>query len=388
MKSHQESQNLLTVLGILVVIFVTSACRAPASPQVQVDSLTTTAVPLIEKPITETPPPPTTQPTPTSTPICLATLPAASAPSEGTGGKISFSSYRDGESEIYMIDADGSNLTRLTDLDDRVGQPVWSPDGQRIAFVRRIQGMYMEIWGMNADGGEMAHIPTNQQLVDTEPAWSPDGSQIAFTSNIDSYPDYRGRQVIIFNLFVVNADGSGLLRLTEGRNLDTSPDWSPDGTRIAYQSNRVGNFEIYTLPVGGVTPKNLTNRLTDETDPAWSPDGSKIAFVTDRDGNEEIYVMDANGENQTRLTDHPLEDKAPSWSPDGQSIAFYSNRDGNYEIYKMKADGSELNRLTDHYNFDGFPSWQPGISSAITLLQENIKVIANRIDCLDGNLIP
>ncbi|NIW43763.1 MAG: hypothetical protein GWN30_02975, partial [Gammaproteobacteria bacterium] len=108
----------------------------------------TTAAPLTEKPITETPHPPTTEPAPTSTPICLATLPAASAPPDDTGGKILFSSYRDGESEIYMMDADGSNLIRLTDLDDRVAQPVWSPDGQRIAFVRRIQGMYMEIWGM------------------------------------------------------------------------------------------------------------------------------------------------------------------------------------------------------------------------------------------------
>jgi len=104
-------------------------------------------------------------------------------------------------------------------------------------------------------------------------------------------------------------------------------------TRIAFVSRRDGNDKIYVMNVDGTNLIRLTNDSAIASVPDWSPDGTKIAFASNRDGNWEIYVMDADGGNQTRITNHPANDDQPSWSPDGRRIAFRSDRDGNPEIY-------------------------------------------------------
>ena len=104
-------------------------------------------------------------------------------------------------------------------------------------------------------------------------------------------------------------------------------------------------------------------------------DGTKIAFTSNRDGNYEIYVMDPDGTNQARLTDNSHDDYSPSWSPDGTKIAFQSNRDGNYEIYVMNADGSNQTRLTDNSKNDRSPSWGPGVAPAPAEADSNTFVI-------------
>ena len=160
-------------------------------------------------------------------------------------------------------------------------------------------------------------------------------------------------------IYVMSADGSGQINLTNDHGTDFSPSWSPDGASIAFVSLRGSNADIYVMSADGSGQTNLTNDPGDDLLPAWSPDGARIAFVSDRDGNEEIYVMSADGSGQTNLTNDPAADWAPSWSPDGARIAFYSKRDGNWEIYFMSADGSGQTNLTNNPAIDGEPSWGP-----------------------------
>jgi WD40 repeat protein len=128
---------------------------------------------------------------------------------------------------------------------------------------------------------------------------------------------------------------------------------------IAFDSNRDGNLEIYSMNADGTNPTNLTNNTAADIRPAFSPDGSKIAFQSGRDGNDyEIYSMNADGTNPTRLTNNPAFDAAPAFSPDGSKLAFQSHRDGNPEIYSMNADGTSPTRLTNNPANEEAPDWQ------------------------------
>jgi dipeptidyl aminopeptidase/acylaminoacyl peptidase len=166
----------------------------------------------------------------------------------------------------------------------------------------------------------------------------------------------------------MNPDGTEPTRLTDSSRQDTGPSWSPDGTKIAFESNRDGNFEIYVMNAAdGSNPTRLTNSPGSDVFLDWSPDGRKIAFDSTRDGNREIYVMNAaDGSNPTRLTNNnAASDSDPSWSPDGTKLAFVSNRDsGNFEIYVMNAaDGSGQTRLTNNPAFDADPDFGSGVAT-------------------------
>ena len=213
-------------------------------------------------------------------------------------GRIAFHSNRDFSLEIYVMNADGTNVTRLTDNPARFDDPTWSPDGSKIAFV---SGVYCDIYVMDADG-------TNQTC------------------------------------------------LTNNASPIHAPRWSPDGSRIAYILNGLSR-DIYVIDTDGSNERNLTNNPADDFDPAWSPDGSKIAFVSERDGDGDIYVMNADGSGVVRLTD--AGGSRPTWSPDGSKIAFESDRDGNPEIYVMDADGSNETNLTNNAVTDRSPAWSP-----------------------------
>jgi Tol biopolymer transport system component len=214
----------------------------------------------------------------------------------------------------------------------------------KIAFNSNRDGNY-EIYVMNADGSDLTRV-TDHPAADMSPAWSPNGQQIAFESERDSN----------WEVYIMNADGSNLRRLTDHPAIDWCPSWSSDGQHIAFVSFRDGNQEIYVMNADGSGLARLTNHPAMDRNPNWSPDGKQIAFDSSRDGNCcEIYVMNADGSGLARLTDGVL----PAWSPDGRQIAFTSNRSGNEEIYLMNTDGSGLIRLTDHpaNDFDG--TWSP-----------------------------
>ena len=263
--------------------------------------------------------------------------------------QIAFASIRDGNPEIYVMNADGSGVTRLTDHPDNDWVSDWSPDGLRIAFSSERDGN-QDTYVMNADGTGVTRL-TNDTGEDASPDWSPDGLRIAFSSERDGNRD----------IYVMNADGTGVTRLTDDTGEDASPDWSPDGLRIAFSSERDGNRDIYVMNADGTGVTQLTDDTWEGASPDWSPDGLRIAFSSERGGNQDIYVMNADGTGVTRLTDDTGEDASPDWSPDGLRIAFSSERDGYQDIYVMNTDGTDVRRLTDNPEWDGYPIWSPVI---------------------------
>jgi hypothetical protein len=209
---------------------------------------------------------------------------------------------------------------------------------------------------MNADGSNQIHL-TNGRA----PALSPDGQRVAFESTRDGNPE----------IYAMNVDGSALLRLTNDPAVDASPTWSPDGRRIAFSSNRASASSIYTMNADGSDVVRLTFTPNPDYDPAWSPDGSRIAYAATRDGNFEIYVMSVDGTGQTRVTRDgdvvnpdgrdPVQitslgtDNQPAWSPDGRYVVF--RRGGAPgDLHLIGADGSGMRLLATRA---WEPSWSP-----------------------------
>ena len=262
--------------------------------------------------------------------------------------RIAFTSERDGNTDIYVMNADGSGVTRLTEHPGDDWGPDWSPDGQLIAFSSTRDGD-LDIYVMNADGSGVTRL-TEHPGDDWGPDWSPDGQLIAFSSTRDGDLD----------IYVMNADGSGVTQLTNNPGRDGSPAWSPGGGQIAFSSQRDGNTDIYVMNADGSGVTQLTNHPGSDNAPAWSPGGEQIAFNNDRDGNTDIYVMNADGSGVTQLTNNPGYDLDPAWSPGGGQIAFTSDRDGNSDIYVMNADGSGVRQLTDTPGrYHGTLDWSP-----------------------------
>ncbi len=277
----------------------------------------------------------------------------------GNGAPIAFISDRDGygNGEIYVMNADGSDQTRLTFDPQWNGTPDWSPDGTLIAFYQHRTNNIWNIYVMDADGSHLRMLTDNEGR-DSSPVWSPDGSQIAFTSEISNQPSPQIRAVNR-DIYVMNSDGSDRRKLTFDESDDFGNSWSPDGSQITFCSNRDGNFEIYIMDADGSNIRRLTNDPADDYAPAWSPDGGHIVFWSNRDGGSEIYLMNVDGSSLQNLTNNEAEDWFPAWSADGAQIVFSSDRDGNMDIYVMNADGSSVRRLTDSRGIDFEAAWRP-----------------------------
>jgi Tol biopolymer transport system component len=280
--------------------------------------------------------------------VMLANTESGFAQYGGAPASVVFYGARDGQpnKQIYAMNPDGNNQSRVThdtatDLD-----PDISPDGQQIVFTSNQTETGNNNIFIRDSSGTIRNL-TNDSASDEWARWSPDGHQIVFDSNRDSG---------VFEIYVMNADGSIATELTTPPVLGRYPSWSPDGKEILF---RRGN-DIYTINSDGSgTPVQLTS----ETAPSfaqmavWSPDGRSIAFMSFRAGYCSVFRMNANGNNQVNLTPKNPADpatswcsRAPSWSTDGRQIYFMSSRPstaGQSEIFVMNADGTNVHQLTN-----------------------------------------
>ena len=228
-------------------------------------------------------------------------------------------------------------------------------------------GFYQGIYAINADGTGAAFLVDDYGNFGTgEPAWSPDGRRLAFYSSRHKSYNLAGDAAI----YLINADGSGLTRLTNSPSAAQWPAWSPNGMKIAYVQQSCINADctvqgpraVYTVNVDGSGVTRLTNSIIGEDKPTWSPDGTKIAFVRG-DSISDVYVMNADGSGQQRLTDGQFPVATPSWSPDGSRIAYARapvfNGNPAFHIYVMNADGSNVRELTSGSAMDWMPTWSP-----------------------------
>jgi uncharacterized membrane protein len=308
-------------------------------------SLTQTALSLLP---TVTPVPTTA--VPTQTPIMVTPSPTSiSLPR--FGGVILFASDRDGNPEVYNLD-DAGHVGRMTNNPSADSQAAWAPNMQRVAFTSNRDGQN-EIYLMNADGTNPVNL-TNNPADDQQPAWSVDGEWIAFSSNRDGN----------YEIYILRVNGNEIINLTNNPGNDTQPNWvhsttfDPLDESIVFTSDRDGNQEVYRMKTDGTEATNLTNNPASDQMAKGSPDGALVVFTTNRNGNQEIYTMRIDGAGPTNQTNYPSNDFGACWSPNQSWIAFTSDRNGNREIYIAKPNNIELYNVTNYPNQDQVTDWR------------------------------
>jgi Tol biopolymer transport system component len=284
---------------------------------------------------------------------------ASGETSQRTSASITFTSDRDGDFEIYAMDTDGTDQTRLTDNASYDGQPTLSFEGEQVALASDRDGSN-DIYVMDSNDGQQTRLTTAavRSHEPLEPSFSPDGSKIAFARTRTEEESF------LFDdpeIYVMDSDGTNAKRVTNNQVTDFNPVFSPGGDKIAFTSEREGNSEIYVMDSDGTNVTRLTHSPAEsEVWPVFSPDGDKIAFTritgSDQSPIADIYIMSADGTDQSRLTDSPAYDAQPAFSPGGDKIAFTSNRDvSDFEIYAMDSEGTNLTRLTKNRTEDHRP---------------------------------
>jgi Tol biopolymer transport system component len=295
--------------------------------------------------------------------VTVLTLAFAVTGSGAPGTRIAYI----GKNAIYVANLDGSGRELIVRGVADHTTLSWSSDGRRLAFSGGHERADV-IFVVNADGSGVKRLTRTRRRTDEEwsqnPSWSPDGKWIAFDGARTATGDW-----LIPDIYVMRADGTGEHRLAGGRAYQWNPVWSPDGRTILFEQF-VGNplkrgklIDLYTINADGSSKRKLT-RVRNESNhcacPVWSPDGTQIAYEAEGvRGRPDIYVMNADGSDRRQLTHHRARDENPDWSPDGTQIAFYSERPGNAEIYVMNADGTQERRVTSDPWYNQAVRWEP-----------------------------
>ena len=286
--------------------------------------------------------------------ISLAYAQTAAAAFPGANGKILFVSNQSDDFEIHTINLNGTDARQLTNDSTPIREPIepsWSPDGTMIVFAAspiEVIGGRADIFVINANGNNLTNLTNSPLVNDHEPRWSPDGQNIVFISGSEIY-------TIALN------DNEPQQLTNDGAIEKSGPAWSPNGTKIAFVELRNGNYDIYTMNTDGNGKENLTNSPTHhEQEPDWSPDGTKLTFsrYTVHGGETRIHTINANSSDLRMLTPEniPSPNFSPIWSPDGTKILFGSNG----EVYVMDTDGNNASNFTNNGSgvWEYFPDWQ------------------------------
>lgn len=278
-----------------------------------------------------------------------ATPTRSSTPSTTAAGAIAFHADPNGDSGLYVTNADGTGVHLVTGRLRGYPFAKWSPDGSALAFLVGSYGVG-RLQVVNLDG---SHERTVGKALVIAFAWSPDGQRLVYEDAHEG------------GVWVIDANGSAA-----AQQLTTSghpTEWSPDGEWIAFFDGPEGASQIYRIRPAGGPAEALTQGGADVS-PTWSPDGSKIAFVSSRDGNLELYVMAADGSDLRRLTNDPAPDGVVRWSPDAAQLAYVSYRDGadplsigigNAEVYVLDLDAGVARNISNDPAWDGDPAWAP-----------------------------
>jgi TolB protein len=267
-------------------------------------------------------------------------------------------------SEVFRVRPDGSGLTQLTDVPDgfQAGAPDISPDGRRIVYVSNVSGNF-GIWTMAVDGSSQRPLLETPSVDYLQPRWSPDGSRLAVVG-CNVTPNF----LLDCDILVLRADGTGMRKIVGGHWYNRAPVWSPDGRKIAFDSDREGFLSaVWVVSAAGGTPTRLTDPDLEAFWPSWSPDGSRILFSSNyARAHSDVYSMRPDGSGVRRLT-HLPEDVGGAWqasySPDGRQIVLISDIEQPtpfdfYDIFTMRADGSGLTRVVSTQ--PGYtPDWGP-----------------------------
>src|SRR5438270_709888 len=254
--------------------------------------------------------------------------------------------------DVYTVNADGSELTRLTSAPGWQWEPVWSPDGRQIAFTS-YPNETTDIYVMNADGSHARDVSNTRTTNDSQPSWSDGG--IAFRS------DRTG----IDGIYLMNGNGSNVHRLSSRRAYDEDPGWSRDGKQLVFTSGREAHSTITIAGMDGGAPRTLTSGQWFDVDPAWSPTGSRLAFTRSPvRTRSDIYVVDADGAGARNLTRGRGLHWSPSWSPDGAQIVYEKDEFFGHDtdLYTVNADGGAEMLLSGLDWPQDTPAFQPSHS--------------------------
>jgi Tol biopolymer transport system component len=281
------------------------------------------------------------------------------------------------------------NAIQITDDPDHAEHPAWSPDGEKIVFESARNGN-RSIWMIDKDGelvnGNEAEILTDNGGSDYSPEWNPVSDEILFWSNRESNmddwyiysldltngniemincgfswcfsPNYsKDGNLITFvhdsDIWIMKANGDSLVNLTNDDYTNQGPVFSPDGSQIAFYSERGGVVDIWTLNIENLGQNNITNSSNIDMAPSWSPDGTKIAFQSNRTGNNDIWTIDLTDLTLIQLTDNSASDFNCAWSPNGEKIIFTSSRDGNDEVWCLDLETVDNDMQIDYKKKSG-----------------------------------
>ena len=254
------------------------------------------------------------------------------------GSKIYFVSNRTGNKEIWVMDYDGSNQKPVTAYKSITTMPSISPDGTRLAFTTFARGI-PEIMIHSTESNRRMQFYNQKASLNATASFTPDG-RVVFASSATGYAQ----------IYVANADGSNLQRISTSRAIEVEPKVNPKtGNDIVFVSGRSGPQQIYRMNMDGADVVRLTTGEGEASNPAWHPDGQFIAFAWTRGyepGNWNIFIMDVVSRETVQLTNGAGRNENPTWAPDGRHLVFASNRSGSMQIWTMLADGTELRRLT------------------------------------------